>query len=113
MMHSCPVTGGHYHGNKSGKSLHLIIVMSFSRASQKNRVSYGTNAITELKRTSIIALLLEGVREPMMVLLFSIAALSVIFGEIVEAAVMIFVVATYIFVEFINKLRTDSAHSGF
>jgi len=43
----------------------------------------------------------------MMVLLLSIAALSVVFGETIEAAVMIFVVAAYISVEFVNKLRTD------
>jgi Ca2+-transporting ATPase len=74
---------------------------------RKHGAIYGTNAITELKRTSVIALLLEGVKEPMMVLLLSIAALSVVFGETIEAAVMIFVVAAYVSVEFANKLRTD------
>ena len=74
---------------------------------RKHRVSYGANAITESKPASIATLLLEGVKEPMMVLLLSIAALSLIFGETVEAAVMIFVVAVYVSVEFVNKLRTD------
>ena len=74
---------------------------------RRHQASYGTNTITELKPTSITALLLEGIREPMMILLLSIAALSLIFGETVEAAVMIFVVAAYISVEFVNKLRTD------
>ncbi len=73
----------------------------------RHLVSFGTNAITELKPTSVIALLLEGIKEPMMVLLLSVAALSLVFGENVEAAVMIFVVIAYVSVEFVNKLRTD------
>jgi len=74
---------------------------------RKSRASYGTNAMVELKRTSVIALLLEGVKEPMMLLLLTVAALSLVFGETIEAAVMIFVVIAYVSVEFVNKLRTD------
>lgn len=74
---------------------------------RRHQASYGRNVIIELKPTSVIALLLEGIEEPMMVLLLSVAGLSVIFGEIVEAAVMIFVVIAYVSVEFANKLRTD------
>jgi len=39
---------------------------------------------------------LEGIRQPMMVLLLSIAAISFLFRELVEGVAMIFVVAAYI-----------------
>lgn len=74
---------------------------------EESRRKYGTNDLTELKRAGIVDLLIEGIKEPMMILLLSIATLSFIFGETVEAFVMIFVVAAYISVEFVNKHRTD------
>jgi Ca2+-transporting ATPase len=42
-----------------------------------------------------------------MIVLLSIAALSLAFGKPVEAVVMMFVVAAYIAVEFVNKFRSD------
>lgn len=73
----------------------------------KSRASYGINSIMEVKRTSTIALLLEGIKEPMMLVLLSVATLSLVFGETIEAAVMVFVVMAYVSVEFVNKHRTD------
>jgi Ca2+-transporting ATPase len=72
-----------------------------------HRRSFGSNALEEIKPTSVWELILDGVKEPMMVLLLSIAAHSLLFGKPAEAVVMIFVVAAYITVEFINKFRTD------
>jgi Ca2+-transporting ATPase len=43
----------------------------------------------------------------MMILLLSIAVVSLIFSKPLEAAVMVFVVLAYIFIESINKARTD------
>jgi len=43
----------------------------------------------------------------MMVLLLSIATISFVFRELVEGVVMVFVVAAYISVEFLNKFRAD------
>ena len=60
-----------------------------------------------MKPTPARELIFESVREPMMVLLLSIAALSLLFGKPVEAIVMVFVVFAYILVEFFNKWRTD------
>jgi Ca2+-transporting ATPase len=77
------------------------------REVQKRRAILGTNALRELKPKSSVALILEGIKEPMMVLLLSIAAISFIFGEPVQAVFMLFVVAAYISVEFINKRRSD------
>ncbi len=74
---------------------------------QDHRVIFGINVLKELKPTSIWRLVLEGIRQPMMVLLLSIAAISFIFRELVEGVVMIFVVAAYISIEFINKFRSD------
>lgn len=42
-----------------------------------------------------------------MLLLLAIALLSLLFGKSIEAMVMVFVVAAYISVEFINKYRSD------
>jgi Ca2+-transporting ATPase len=74
---------------------------------QEQRAAFGANTIEELKPTSTWILLLEGIKQPMMVLLLSIAAISFAFRELVEAVVMLFVVAAYVSVEFINKHRSD------
>ena len=72
-----------------------------------SRASFGSNTLQELKPTRIWELILDGVKEPMMAVLLSIAALSLFFGKPAEASVMVFVVAAYISVEFINKYRSD------
>ena len=74
---------------------------------QSHRASFGTNTLEEIRRAGIWELILDGVKEPMMIVLLSIAALSLAFGRPVEAFVMVFVVAAYIAVEFINKFRSD------
>jgi P-type Ca2+ transporter type 2C len=73
----------------------------------EQRSIYGSNILQELKPTSMLTLFIEGIKQPMMILLISIAFVSLVFGELLEASVMIFVVAAYISVEFINKLRTE------
>ena len=78
-----------------------------SETVRKSRDKFGANIIDEVKPTSALKLILDGVREPMMIVLLSIGVLSFVFGKIGEAVVMVFVVATYIAVEFINKYRTD------
>jgi Ca2+-transporting ATPase len=77
----------------------------------KHRLTFGSNTLDEINPASIKELIFEGVKEPMMVLLSTIAALSLLFGKPVEAVVMLFVVAAYIFVEFINKFRSDRTMS--
>lgn len=72
-----------------------------------SRRQYGSNIVTPVQPMSTGALLLEGIKEPMMVLLLSIAAISLLFKKYTEAIAMLFVVAAYITVEFINKHRTD------
>src|SRR3972149_4043256 len=74
---------------------------------KENKVSYGANTRTEIKPAGVAELILEGVKEPMMIVLLSIGGISLLFGKPVEALVMAFVVAAYIGVEFINKFRTD------
>ena len=73
----------------------------------EQRSIYGSNLLQELKPTGVPTLIIEGIKQHMMILLISIAIVSLAFGELLEASVMIFVVAAYISVEFINKLRTD------
>ncbi len=74
---------------------------------QKNAERFGKNTFAEIKPTSTFSLLIEGMKSPMMLLLLSIAALSFIFSRFLEAAVMVFVVMAYVFIELINKARTD------
>lgn len=71
------------------------------------RLSFGANILEEIKPTRIWKLILDGVKEPMMILLLSIAAISLVFKKPVETIVMVFVVVAYISVEFINKFRSD------
>jgi len=92
---------------KLSEDLHIDLKNCLSvEQVQEHRAIFGANILEELKPTSIWKLSLEGIKQPMMVLL-SIAAISFIFRELVEGFVMIFVVAAYISVEFINKYRTD------
>lgn len=74
---------------------------------QKMRSLYGANTFGEYHPKTILALIVEGIKEPMMLLLLSIAVISLLFGKFGEAFAMIFVVAAYIAVELINKYRTD------
>ena len=74
---------------------------------RSHRASFGANTLEEVRPAGIWALIIDGVKEPMMIVLLSIAALSFVFGKPVEAFVMIFVVVAYIAVEFINKYRSD------
>lgn len=74
---------------------------------EQNRSEYGSNIIFELKRTKIWLLLFDGIKQPMMLVLISIGFISFLFQEYVEAITMIVVVFLYVFVEFINKYRSD------
>ena len=78
-----------------------------SVAVPENRKNFGTNIIEEIKGASALELIIDGIREPMMIVLLAIGGLSLVFGKMAEAVVMVFVVAAYIAVEFVNKYRTD------
>lgn len=78
---------------------------------KNNRASFGSNILEEIQPASPYELILDSIKEPMMLLLLGIALLSIFFGRIPEAIFMIFVVAAYISVEFINKFRTDQTMS--
>lgn len=73
----------------------------------ENRARYGANVIEAIKPASAWSLLFDSVRQPMMLLLLAIAALSLVFGKLAEAVVMVFVVLAYAAVELINKYRSD------
>lgn len=68
---------------------------------------YGSNEIMAIKGSSILSLILDSIRQPMIILLLSIAAISLVFGKYLEAVVMVFVVLAYVSVEFVNKYRSD------
>lgn len=74
---------------------------------EKSRTTFGAHTITRVTTMSIGALILEGIRQPMMLILLAIAAVSLIFQKYTEAIAMTFVVAAYIIVELINKYRSD------
>ncbi len=76
---------------------------------QASRVHVGSNKLYTHKPTNIVTLVLEGVQEPMMLVLIAIAILSLMFGQLSKAVTMIFVVVAYILVECLNTYRTDRA----
>jgi Ca2+-transporting ATPase len=71
------------------------------------RERFGANVLEELRATGVAALIGGSFKEPMMLVLLSIAGISLAFGKLTEAVVMAFVVAAYIAVEFVNKFRSD------
>jgi P-type Ca2+ transporter type 2C len=74
---------------------------------QKNRARYGSNQLEYTGPTSLWVLFWESIKSPMMVLLLSIAAISLALGQVREAVVMLFVVAMYVGVHLLNKARSD------
>src|SRR3990172_2825876 len=73
----------------------------------QNREKYGTNHLEDIGPTSLWILLWDSVKSPMMVLLLTIAGISLALGQIREAVVMVFVVAMYVGVHLLNKARSD------
>jgi Ca2+-transporting ATPase len=73
----------------------------------QNREKYGSNRLEDTRPTSLWTLLWESVRSPMMVLLLTIAGISLALGQFREAVVMVFVVAMYVGVHLLNKARSD------
>lgn len=73
-----------------------------------SRIKWGSNTVIESHPESLTTLIIEGLKEPMILLLFSIAILSLLFGQMSQAIAMIFVVIIYIVVELINKFRTNN-----
>jgi Ca2+-transporting ATPase len=71
------------------------------------RWQYGSNYLEDEGPTSLWTLALESVRSPMMLLLLSIAGISLLLGQIREALVMVFVVAMYVGIHLLNKARAD------
>ena len=74
---------------------------------QKNAERFGKNTFAKLKPASTFSLLIEGIKSPMILVLLSIAVFSLIFSKFLEATVMVLAVLAYIFIELINKARTD------
>ncbi len=74
---------------------------------ESNRQRFGCNQWEERGPTPIWVLLWDSVKSPMMLVLFSIAGISLLLGQIQEAVVMAFVVAIYIGVHLLNKARSD------
>lgn len=90
------------------KQLNVDPTLGLAQAQiHEHREKFGSNALIEIKPKSVKALIIEGVKEPMMGLLLIITVLSFIFGKYVEAIAMLFVVAAYISVELLNKFRTE------
>jgi len=74
---------------------------------EKNRKIFGANILEKAKKITFFTLIFESLKEPMMLLLLSIGALSLFFGKPLEALVMVFVVGAYIFVECLNKFKAE------
>jgi P-type Ca2+ transporter type 2C len=80
--------------------------LSITQADDYRR-RFGSNTLEIIRPTGIGRLVLEGIRQPMMILLLVIASISFAFGKLIEGFVMIFVVLAYVAVEIVNKFRSD------
>jgi Ca2+-transporting ATPase len=74
---------------------------------ERQRERYGDNQLGDAGPTSLWTLAWESVRSPMMVLLLSIAGISLLLRQFREAIVMVFVVAMYVGIHLLNKARAD------
>ena len=73
----------------------------------ESRDRFGSNRMQKRGPTSLWTLLWESVKSPMMLVLLSIAAISLALGQTREAIVMVVVVAIYVGVHLLNKARSD------
>jgi Ca2+-transporting ATPase len=93
------------------ESLQALVIDADRGLSQsqviQSREEYGSNRLEDTGPTSLWILLWESIKSPMMVLLLTIAGISLALGQIREAVVMIFVVAMYVGVHLLNKARSD------
>lgn len=94
---------------------HLLKILGVSpenglRADQVHIMQdrYGMNSPPGQEASSFWELFRQSIRSPMMILLLVIAGISLTLGQFREAIVMVFVVATYVIIELINKSRSDS-----
>jgi P-type Ca2+ transporter type 2C len=71
------------------------------------RDQFGRNQLEDTGATSLVTLLWESIKTPMMLLLLTIAGISLILRQLREAVVMLFVVAMYVGVHLLNKARSD------
>lgn len=90
----------------SSLNVDLIHGLTTDQVTQ-SREKFGRNRLEDRGPTSLWTLLWESVKSPMMVLLLTIAAISLALGQHTEAIVMIFVVAMYVGVHLLNKARSD------
>jgi P-type Ca2+ transporter type 2C len=74
---------------------------------EQNRARFGTNSLEGQGPTSLWVLLLDSIKSPMLLVLLSIAIISLILGQAREAIVMVVVVAIYVGVHLLNKARSD------
>lgn len=78
-----------------------------AEAVERHRERFGSNRLEDAGPTGPWKLLWESVKSPMMVLLLTIAGISLAFGQVREAVVMAFVVAMYVGIHVLNKARAD------
>jgi Ca2+-transporting ATPase len=74
---------------------------------QKMRSLYGNNTIYKPQVTTTFDIIKESITQPMILILLAIAGISCIFGEYVQAFVMVTIIFIYIGVEFINVYRSS------
>jgi len=76
------------------------------------RDKFGRNSLPGQGASSIAQLFRQSIRSPMIILLLAVTLISLTLGQVREAIVMTFVVAVYIAIELINKLRSDRTMAG-
>jgi P-type Ca2+ transporter type 2C len=60
-------------------------------ALEQNRLTFGSNTLEEIKPSNVMRLIFESIKEPMIILLLSIALLSGLFGKTIGRDIEIFV----------------------
>ena len=73
----------------------------------QHREQFGDNRLEDAGPVGLWKLLWESIKSPMMLLLLTIAGISLAFGQVREAVVMAFVVAMYVGIHVLNKARAD------
>jgi Ca2+-transporting ATPase len=74
---------------------------------ERNRDRYGDNRLEDHGPASLWTLAWESVRSPMMLLLLSIAGISLVLAQYREAIAMAVVVALYVGIHLLNKARSN------
>jgi Mg2+-importing ATPase len=91
------------------ETLHTSLQGLSSREVESRRASYGPNAVVRQKKLAAFRQFAAQFKNPLIIILFLAAVLSVFLGEFVDAMIIIVIVVLSVFIDFFQEYRAERA----